>query len=108
MSLLFPSMLMITLGYPYFYTLFKKTVYLIDPEFLNICKTLIIGEIINKENSMGSFVVGTGNCSESFLTSCIPYLQFYYAFVDVQGSLLLFEVLKSKIDADCSKIALLK
>ncbi len=57
---------------------------------------------------MGSFVVGTCDCSESFLTSCVPYLQFYYAIVDAQGSLLSFQVLKSKIDADCSKIALLK
>ena len=48
--------------------------YFIDPELLNVGEALIVSKVVHEKDSMGSFVVGTGNGSEPFLTGCIPNL----------------------------------
>lgn len=82
--------------------------YFVDPELLNIGEALIISQVVYEKDSVGSFVVGTGNGSEPFLTSCVPNLQLYYVIVNIEWSEWIMKVLESKIDTDGSKITLLE
>lgn len=66
-----------------FLDLDKNERYLIDPKLLYVSETLVTCEVIYEEDSMGSFVVGTGDGSKPFLTCSVPNLQFYYAIIDI-------------------------
>lgn len=59
---------------------------LFGPKVHNIFKRFRTSDIIDQNDCIRSFVVRFGDSSESFLSSCIPYLQFYITFFDVERS----------------------
>lgn len=56
-------------------------------------EALFIGHIVDQENSHGAAIVGGSDCSETFLSSSVPYLQLDSLAVEVNGPDL-------KVDAD--------
>lgn len=42
-----------------------------------------MSDVISNDDSMSAFVVGCGDCLESFVTGGVPNLQFYLFFVDI-------------------------
>lgn len=43
---------------------------------LYIVESLLVGAIVNQDDTHGSFIISLGNSTEAFLTSSIPHLQF--------------------------------
>jgi hypothetical protein len=67
-----------------------------NPEFLNICKALVVGQVIHQENAMSPLVIRTGNGPEPLLTGGVPDLQLHNTVIDVEGPFLVDEYLKRK------------
>ena len=60
--------------------------YLFHPEFLNICKALFVGNIVDHDDTLCSSIVSACNGSELLLPSGVPNLQFDDTTVDRDGS----------------------
>ena len=91
-----------------FFNLLINQEYLLQPKLLDINKADLICDVVNYNYCMSSFIVSTGYCAKPFLSSCIPNLQFYNVPRDRNGPELSVFILKSEIDSDGSKIALLE
>ena len=68
---------------------------------MNIIKSFGICNIISYNNSIGSFIIAGGNSLKSFLSSCIPNLQFNLFVLNCYS----FE---TKVHSDCRRIILIK
>jgi hypothetical protein len=83
----------------YFKHIFKpllKYFYLTMPKLFNILESILHSHIIRHEYSMCSLIICTCNCSKSFLTSSVPYLQFNNIFSYFNRSLLILMYLNLK------------
>jgi hypothetical protein len=60
----------------------RMLIYLLEP-VRDVIKSCLIGAIVHKDNTHGTLVVSLSNCTESFLTGCVPDLQFDPFIVNV-------------------------
>ena len=58
----------------------------LQPKTLHIFEAFGVGDIIDKNDSLCSLVVGLGDASEPLLSSSVPDLQLCIAFIDYHGS----------------------
>ena len=70
--------------------------YLSCPKLLNVFEALLCSEIIHHDDSVSPFIVGTCDCSKSFLASSIPDLKFDFASVEGKRSTLDSDYLNRK------------
>jgi hypothetical protein len=67
-----------------------------NPEFFNIGKALIVGQVIHQKNTMSTLVISTRNGPKPLLTGSVPYLQLNNTAIDGERPFLADKYLKRK------------
>ena len=82
--------------------------YLLKPITLQLLKRILLGNIINNNNSLGPLIIGPSNSPKPLLASGIPNLKFDNIPLNNNRPTYHQSILKSKINTNSSKISLLK
>ena len=82
--------------------------YLVEPELLDILKTLLLRDIVHNNYRMCAFIVCARDCSKSLLPSCVPDLELYNISIDCDGPTINADILEPEVHSDGGEVALLK
>lgn len=67
-----------------------------EPEVVDVLEGLLVEDVVDDEDTLGSFVVRACDSSESLLAGSVPYLQFYWVAFQIHRSGLDIMYLKRK------------
>ena len=98
---LIPQNEQLNIGTGIFLDLNKMDRYFLEPELFDIFKALFFGYVINKNDGMSPFIIGSCDSPKSLLASCIPDLELYI--------LAIYNCcFESEIHTNCGKVMLLE